>query len=352
MTGQTIMLSEARVAYLERQRHASVNVYKQDEGITRRLLAAVGDMQVRHLQPSHLEAYFFGGRHARSGQHLPGVYDLVAPRTGNHYRSRLAQFFKYCRAHNWQKADPLVNVNRRPVMPPKKTWLSAAEMLALVEAAPSARDRALIAVAVNTCLRASEITSLRLEDLDLDAGYIDVKIHKTNERDRMPISLDLDMEMRAWLKDYSMAVGRLSSEMYLVPGKTGDRFTYETQPDGTRRRVSVPGPLQPNHPLKKPSLVVQRVMRHAGIPLPERVGVHLLRRSAGLVWHERSGDIRATQAMFHHASLRTSEAYLGLNAQRAARDDLHRGQPFLMAAVSKENVAALPRTMARAGTSG
>jgi len=50
-------------------------------------------------------------------------------------------------------------------------------MFALLDAATCARDRCMLAVAINTGLWASELTSIRLRDVDLQAQTLHVVGH-------------------------------------------------------------------------------------------------------------------------------------------------------------------------------
>ncbi len=151
---ESVLLSDAIEQYLRRRERGSKNTYAQDKDILRRLLRVGGDLQLRHLTPAHLERYFYGGR--IRGEDWRGMAELVGAVTFNNYRSRLASFFRYCRASGWLRVDPLVNVDRARAVPKDKMYLSADQLLALLGAARSPRDRAFMALAMNTGLRASE----------------------------------------------------------------------------------------------------------------------------------------------------------------------------------------------------
>ncbi len=334
-------LSEAREQYLARQRQGRENVYKQDRDITGRMLQSVGDMQLRHLTPDHLEGYFHGKVDARTEKVCAGLQSRVAPVTFNGYRSRLNQFFKYCRAHNWLKIDPLLNVTRLRYIAPKKVWLSMGEMSALVASATNTRDAAFLVMGLTTVLRASELQAVLVSDVDLDAGTCQVTIHKGYERDSMPISAELDAILRQWLTEYTRAVGPLAPDFFLFPANSGPRFQWVAQPVGPMKRVQRPGVWLPEKRIGHPGKIVKDAASRIGIR-PDRCGVHLLRRSGARLYHEGSEDIRETQALLHHKSLVTTETYLGLDPQREARDARLRGRFFFQVpAESQGNVMPL-----------
>ena len=56
------------------------------------------------------------------------------------------------------------------------------------------RDRALCALLLYTLGRDSEVTDLRIRDLDLTGGWLKVRIHKTGAEDTLPVSAELDAE--------------------------------------------------------------------------------------------------------------------------------------------------------------
>ena len=81
-------------------------------------------------------------------------------------------------------------------------------LLAMLARANEPRDRALLAVAANTGLRASEIARLRVGDLDLDTLTLRVWVSKSSMEDDMPVTADLAAEMRRWLLAYAKSIQR------------------------------------------------------------------------------------------------------------------------------------------------
>ncbi|MDP9397169.1 MAG: hypothetical protein M3P96_04805 [Actinomycetota bacterium] len=160
--------------------------------------------------------------------------------------------------------------------------------------------------------------------LNLAAGALSVEIPKTSDRDVMPVTADLDAEMRAWLTAYNRAVGRLDSEMYLFPSRQGTRFEWVTDPDGARRRTQRSGELRPYARIAHPALIVQQAGARLGLSMRGQ-GVHLLRRSTARAYLEMrraagyDGALRETSALLHHSRSSTTESYLGLDPERERR---------------------------------
>jgi integrase/recombinase XerD len=78
-------------------------------------------------------------------------------------------------------------------------FLRPAEARALLLAAPTARDRLIIQLGLNTGLRVSEIVKLLVEDVDLVGGELLVRAGK-GDKDRMvPLPSHLLRELEAWV---------------------------------------------------------------------------------------------------------------------------------------------------------
>src|SRR3546814_10657867 len=96
--------------------------------------------------------------------------------------------------------------NRKPPRVVKKEKLKIPfhrwpEMFALADERDP-RDRALCAVGLFTLLRDREMASLRISDVDLQAGGIRSNIPKSYLEDIVPILGDPDQELRRGYKDY------------------------------------------------------------------------------------------------------------------------------------------------------
>ena len=130
-------------------------------------------------------------------------------RTRNTRLAAIRSFFRFvalqepCHAALAQRvlAIPDKRYTRRPV-----TWLERHEVEALL-AAPDPRtrtgrrDRTLLLVAVQTGLRASELTGLRCQDVRLGAGA-HVRCHGKGRKERCtPLRKDAAKALRAWLAE-------------------------------------------------------------------------------------------------------------------------------------------------------
>ena len=225
--------------------------------------------------------------------------------------------------------DPAAGRRHRPD-PPKENrmMLPVSTFPVLLDAAPIPRDRMLIAMAIFTMARKGEISALKVKDIDLEAGTVYMKVFKSNTEDRMPISSELDAELRRWLIAYAEECGPLDPEWLLIPARTPCRGKLDSS--GKQSYALVP-----TRTISRPTTILYRTMDSLGI---ERTayqdGMHMLRRSSARVLYNElvesgyDGAMRQVQTWLHHSSIQTTERYLGLTVDKDTRDKNVRGKPM------------------------
>jgi integrase/recombinase XerC len=162
------------------------------------------------------------------------------------------------------------------------------------EAAPvPLRDRAVLELLYATGMRASECLGLRLEDLNLAAGYV-ICTGKGSRQRLVPVGAEALEWVRRYLRD-------------VRPGHTRRR-------DAGRLFVNPRG-----GPLSRQSLwtLVRRAAAAAG--LRRRVSPHMLRHSFASHLLEGGADLRAVQAMLGHADISTTQIYTHLPSSTLKR---------------------------------
>lgn len=187
--------------------------------------------------------------------------------------------------------DPTEHIERPRGSRPLPRTLSRELAATLVESpdvgAPrGVRDRALLELLYATGLRASECLGLRVDDVNLTAGYV-ICTGKGRKQRLVP----LGGEAARWV----------------------ERYLKEVRPLHTRRRDS--GRLFVNpagRPLSRQSLwtIVRRAAAAAGVR--RRVSPHVLRHSFASHLLEGGADLRAVQAMLGHADIATTQIYTHL----------------------------------------
>lgn len=352
-------ISEAVEEYLKVQRHRRGEydgTLSNHLNILNMFVRMTGDKQLSSLTADHLEAFFYGPGGIRDDHWIwsSGSRRLgppVSERTHNHYRQRLSTFFDWCTRKGYLKRDVMIHTKHLKVHKKTRQRPAPATLLRLLDVAANPRDRAFIATAINTALRASELEAIKVGHVDLDAQYIEVTIRKTGDVDDQPISRDLGNELRRWLTTYQAEIGRpLTADDALFPSRTGGLIShYETMPDGARLPVRSPTTWTPASPIKNSHLIAKRALAALGID-GKGEGVHTIRRAVALAYYhhacQEQGDVaalRETSALLHHANVATTEIYLGMTPEKNRRDKRIKGRPFLTEMIDpQENVVRLP----------
>jgi integrase/recombinase XerD len=157
------------------------------------------------------------------------------------------------------------------------------------------RDRALLETLYGAGLRASEILTLRSQDIDLDVGFVRT-VGKGDIERVVPLGRKAVDAVRVYLQR-----GRP------FMGPPGSLKAPELFLNRRGRRLSRQGL----------HLIVKRYARHAGLP-PE-VSTHTLRHSFASHLLEGGADLRAVQEMLGHADLSTTQIYTHVTASHLQR---------------------------------
>jgi len=153
------------------------------------------------------------------------------------------------------------------------------------------RDVAMWELFYSSGLRLSELVSLEIQDLDLNAGTILVRQGKGQKSRILPVGRCACQAIEHWLtfRSHYAHVG----EKALFVSKRGNRIAGRTV-----------------------QLRLERWQRKLG--LPEHVHPHMLRHSFASHILESSGDLRAVQELLGHANLSTTQIYTHLDFQHLA----------------------------------
>lgn len=318
----SMRLKDAIQIYLrERAATYAVNTVRNDKSALSKLEGVLGDVEVADIDRQSMIrvlSYVRTTRNASSTNSIHGTYSA---------------FFRWCRAERLMPPDqdPLLNVRYLAVQDKQRQRVPLHDFPTLLEVAPDPQHRMLTALGLFLFLRASEAVSLRISDVDLSEGTINVTIWKTGDSDLMVIPPELDVELRRWFRYYQDECGPLDDNWYLVPAKVQAGW-------GKHR-------LNPTRPISRPQEVVGRVLEAHGVRVPGE-SMHCLRRSGAralfneLVDGGIDGALEIVQTMLHHKSVVMTERYLGITHSRAKRDALIREQG-LFPSLSASNIVAL-----------
>jgi integrase/recombinase XerD len=216
----------------------------------------------------------------------------LAPATSRRRISALKQFYRFLLAESVRGDDPTARLDppRRARSLPKT--LSSDEVARLIEAAESARDRALIELLYGAGLRVSELVELPLRAAP-KPGQPHMIIEGKGGKERMvvlggPALAALDAHLAA-------RQGALPKEEMKRARAQRWLFPSATAADGklTRRRVAQ---------------ILETAAAKAGID-PARVSPHVLRHAFATHLLEGGADLRTVQALLGHADIATTQIY-------------------------------------------
>ncbi len=164
------------------------------------------------------------------------------------------------------------------------TVLSREEVTRMLDATTSIKHQAILSVAYGAGLRASEVTKLKVRDVDSERMLLRVECGKGGRHRNAMLANDLLLLLREWWK-----VGRQQGVMH---------------PDGW---------LFPGQHYLKPICYrqVHRIAAEAAhaAGITKRVGPHTLRHSFATHLLEDGVDVRIIQALLGHAKLETTALY-------------------------------------------
>lgn len=255
----------------------------------------IDDMTIRHFAPRTQQAYirairrfsaFLGASPDQAGSEDVRRYQLflietgASPPTINHAVTALRFLFQVT-LHRPEVMQPIPFVPEPRKLP---VVLSPDEVARLLEAAPNLKSEAALSVAYGAGLRASEVVTLKVSDIDSTRMVIRVEQGKGRKDRYVMLSPQLLELLRAWWR-----AGR--PQGWLFPGQN---------------RVNPLTPRQLNR-------ACHAAARLAEIDKP--VSLHTLRHSFATHLLEQNVDIRVIQVLLGHTKLDTTARYTRVATQ-------------------------------------
>jgi integrase/recombinase XerD len=213
-------------------------------------------------------------------------------------------FFRFAVREARLERDPMENLKAPRVFQALPRFLSPAQVEALL-AAPDTdtplglRDRAILEVMYATGMRASELTGLETENVDLQVGL--VKVFGKGRKERLvPLGRVAGRWVERYLSEVRGGLARKGRVPVLFLSQRGTRLS----------RMGLWG----------------LVRRHAVAAGVERILTpHVLRHSFASHLLERGADLRSLQAMLGHADISTTQIYTHITRERLRQlyDEYH-----------------------------
>lgn len=295
---------------------------KGERQVLRAFLTTTGNILVENIHEGHVDQHFSTASLTRS------------PRTLGKDTAALKGFFDWAvrTRRAGRNGNPMAG-RRAPRYAPRE-WrgFHVSKVPALLDSAKCPRDRILLATACYLMGRSVEFSLLRVADLRLDAGDVTYRIPKTRKVDLLPISEELDEELRRWLTVYTEECGPLDPNWFLVPARTRPRLKG-------RGVVNLEGQrLIPTRSIRHPHVIAQYALEAIGYPIRDErgnslhEGMHTIRRSMARALYEQLRDegdpqpVETVRAMLNHSTEAQTRAYIGLQSEREHRDARIKGR--------------------------
>jgi len=221
----------------------------------------------------------------------------LAPRSRARALVAMRGLFRHLVGERWLEADPTALIDA-PRTAKRLPGVLGEEAVARLIATPpdtprGRRDSAMIELAYASGLRVSELVTIALADVNLNAGFVRVT-GKGNKTRLVPLN--------------ATAIGKL------------DRVAREDRPawvrDPNERALFL---TERGRPMTRQGFwkLLRGYARRAGVRLPAGdVSPHKLRHSFATHLVERGADLRAVQAMLGHADISTTEIYTHVSRAR------------------------------------
>ena len=256
----------------------------------------IDDLRLRHYAPRTIDTYV--SQVAAFARHFGRSPDLLGADDVRAYQLHLierrvswssfnqavcALRFLYGTTLGRPEQRPLIPYGKRPKTLP--SVLAPQEVLRLIGAAPTPRDRIFLQVAYGCGLRLSELIHLRVTDIDSARMVIHVRQGKGAKDRLVPLSRRLLEELRAYWRQYR-------PRTWLFPG---DKPKQPISGSNMQRRFG------------------QLVKR---VGLTKHCSLHTLRHSYATHLLEAGVDLLTLKALLGHKTLETTTRYLHVNTQR------------------------------------
>ncbi|HUL16985.1 MAG TPA: site-specific tyrosine recombinase XerD [Terriglobales bacterium] len=230
---------------------------------------------------------------------LASLYRLkLESRTVARHLVTLRNFFRFAQIHEQIAEDPTANLESPKIRRSLPGYLRLEEVERLLEqpdvkTALGLRDKAMLEVLYSTGLRVSELTGLRVPDLDTKVGCVRC-IGKGDKERIVPVGRKALGMVERYLKDARPELVRKGK------GAAGAQL-FVNRRGGKISRVGV-------------WKILSSYGRRAGL----RVALtpHMLRHSFATHLLERGADLRSVQLMLGHADISTTQIYTHVVEER------------------------------------
>lgn len=222
--------------------------------------------------------------------------DVSKATTANRRLAAMKRFFSWAKRQGHMQHDPCLTLKsaRQPSRLPKT--LSEAQVEALLNAPNTLdtlglRDRSMLETLYATGLRVSELVSLKLLEVDLNAGVLRVIMGKGGKDRLVPLGGEAVYWLQRYLND--------ARPLLLGPRRSDALFVTTRAAAMTRQSFW---------------LIVKKHAAQAGITAP--LSPHVLRHAFATHLLNHGADLRVVQMLLGHADISTTQIYTHVARER------------------------------------
>jgi integrase/recombinase XerD len=277
---------ESFFSYLEIERGLSANTVQAYRRDTQDFLA--------FLEAGGLEAA--DATHEVLSSFLQHLYSRVSARSVARKIVSLRAFFRFLLLDGHLKHDPSENLESPKMWRSLPGYLTAEEVERLLaspdlETAHGLRDRAMLETLYATGLRVSELVRLKIEQVNLEVGFLRTTGKGGKER--------------------LVPVGDAASDLIR-------RYEGEARPDFLRRRLANPFLFltQQGKPMSRQYFWMLIVKYGKLAQIEKHLSPHTLRHSFATHLLEHGADLRSVQLMLGHSDISTTQIYTHVTRER------------------------------------
>jgi len=218
----------------------------------------------------------------------------IAPRSRARALSALRMFHRFLMVDGYADADPTGVIEAPKSLNKLPSVLSFRDVESLLSVAGETpadrRDRAMLELLYATGLRVSELVSLKLRDINTDAGYL-IAFGKGGKERLVPLGESASLCVAAYMAEARRTMDKGGSNEYLFLTRLGDRMSRQAFWNIIKKRTRLAG--------------IGRV-----------ISPHTLRHSFATHLLENGADLRSVQMMLGHADLSTTQIYTHVTRER------------------------------------
>ncbi len=223
------------------------------------------------------------------------IADGISHRSVARNISALKSFFKYLQYTERIKINPLSFISQPKLWKNLPEYLTVEEVEKLLSLPdPSKRgglrDKSIIELMYSTGIRVSELVNLKVENVNLDMGFISV-IGKGNKERIIPFGDEAQKWLVKYLKEGREKFLKGKSSPFLYLSARGDKLTRQ---------------------------YIWKMLKKYGrlIGIEEKIKPHILRHSFATHLLEKGANLRLVQMLLGHSQISTTEIYTFISRKR------------------------------------